>query len=113
MWTSNYDMGRENVNAQCNLIIILPQCCGASHSKVGGLETQNNKMKNTNNKIEYYVVDENLKIIEKFRLKQTANCYLTKEKEWLSGKLEILPVEVYEYQKSEKKEELKRLKNDV
>ncbi len=59
--------------------------------------------KRINYKTEYYVVDENLKIIERFRLKQTAIYYLTKEKEWLSGKLEILPKETYEYQKEEKK----------
>jgi len=68
---------------------------------------------NTNQKVEYYVVDENLKIIEKFRLKSTAIYYVTKEKEWLSGKLEILPIEVYKYKKLERKEELKRLKNDI
>ncbi len=59
--------------------------------------------KRLNYKVEYYVVDENLKVIETFRLKSTAMYYITTEKEWLSGKLEILPVEVYEYQKSEKK----------
>ena len=56
-----------------------------------------------NYKKEYYVVDQNLKIIETFRLKSTALYYITTEKEWLSGKLEILPKETYEYQKEEKK----------
>ncbi len=64
--------------------------------------------KRINYKTEYYVVDENLKVIETFRLKSTAMYYITKEKERLSGKLEILPVEVYEYQKAEKKK-----KNDI
>jgi len=68
---------------------------------------------NTNQKVEYYIVDENLKIIEKFRLKSTAIYYVTKERERFSGKLEILPIEVYKYKKLEKKEELKRQKDDI
>ncbi len=67
---------------------------------------------NTNQKVEYYVVDQNLEIIERFRLKQTAIYYVTEEKERFYGKLEILPKDTYEYRKLERKEELKRLKND-
>ena len=59
--------------------------------------------KNTNNKIEYYVVDENLKIMGEFRYWTTANNFFKKREMGMYGKLEILPVEVYEYQKSEKK----------
>ncbi len=66
------------------------------------------KFKRLNYKTEYYVVDENLKIIGKFKYWTTAKNFFKKREFGMFGKLEILPVEVYEYQKAEKKK-----KNDI
>lgn len=61
------------------------------------------KSKAINHKKEYYVVDENLKIIGEFKYWATAKNFFKKRETGMYGKLEILPKEVYEYQKSEKK----------
>lgn len=57
-----------------------------------------------NSRDEYYVVDKKLKIIEKFKYIWTAKRFISNHNKDFFNELEVLPKEVYEYQKKERED---------